>query len=197
MPDASGPSTNFSSRDVYVSQDAEDADLVKRCIDGDTAAFAPLVERYQRPLFTVALRMLGDADDAKDAAQDTFIKAFRKLPTFDPTRRFFSWLYRILVNECLNARRSRRTREPIGNDVAAGATPEDLYDRQEQRQRLLRAIVMLPLEYRQVIVLRHFTELSYDDMADTLEISTSLVRSRLYSARRRLGELIAGKGPLK
>ena len=197
MPDSSGPSTNFSSHDVYVSQDAEDAELVRRCIQGDTAAFTPLVERYQRSLFTVALRMLGDADEAKDAAQDAFVKAYRKLATFDPNRRFFSWLYRILVNECLNLQRARRSREPISDDMAAGSSPEDLFDRRQQRQRLLRAIVMLPLEYRQVIVLRHFTELSYDDIADTLGISTSIVRSRLYTARRRLGELIAGKGPLK
>jgi len=196
MPDAFGPS-NFSSQGVYISQDAEDADLVRRCVAGDTAAFAPLVERYQRPLFTVALRMLGDPDEAKDAAQDAFIKAYRKLSTFDQSRRFFSWLYRILVNECLNARRARRPGEPIRDDVAAGANPEDLFDRQEQRQQLLRAIVLLPLEYRQVIVLRHFTELSYDEIADTLGISTSVVRSRLYTARRRLGDLMAGKGPLK
>ena len=67
-------------------------------------AFAPLVERYQRPLFTVAVRMVGDPEDARDITQSAFVKAFEKLSTFDPSYRFFSWLYRIAINECLNFR---------------------------------------------------------------------------------------------
>ena len=99
--------TNFSTGGVYVDQDADDLALVARCRAGETAAFEALVERYQRVLFTVALRMLGDYDAASDAAQNAFVKAYQKLDTFDPTRRFFSWIYRILVNECLNARRDQ------------------------------------------------------------------------------------------
>src|SRR5947209_9564479 len=108
--------TNFCDRRVYVSQDADDTAFVKRCLGGDTAAFGPIVERYQRVLFTVAMRMLGDYDEASDAAQNAFVKAYRKLHAYDPTQRFFSWIYRILVNECLNARRDRRSHEPITPD---------------------------------------------------------------------------------
>src|SRR5439155_3953910 len=86
---------NFPADGVYFSQDANDHDLVARCLAGETAAFEPIVERYQRVLFTVALRMLGDRAEAADATQNAFVSAYRKLGTFDPQRRFFSWLYRI------------------------------------------------------------------------------------------------------
>ena len=100
-------STNFSPGDVYFSQNADDVVLVRRCLEGDQAAYEPLVRRYQRVLFNVALRILGDYAAADDATQNAFISAHRKLASFDPNRRFFSWIYRILVNECLNTTTSR------------------------------------------------------------------------------------------
>lgn len=167
---------------------------MRRCLAGDTAAFTPLVERYQRPLYSVAYRMLGDADDAKDAAQDAFVKAYANLRSFDANRRFFSWLYRILVNECLNVRRARRPREPIPDDLASPDTAVAAFEDAEQRRQLQQAIVALPMEYRQVIVLRHFTELSYDAIAEALGIAPALVKSRLHSARRRLAEVLDARG---
>src|SRR6476619_6587686 len=96
---------NFSSGPGYLAQDAEDRVAVARCLAGETAAFEAIVTRYERVFFTVAMRMLGDYDAARDAAQDAFISAYRRLDTYDPGRPFFSWLYRILVNGCLNDRR--------------------------------------------------------------------------------------------
>ena len=93
--------------DVYFPQD-EDAALVRQTLAGDSDAFGVLVTRYQRVLYTVAFRMLGNAEDARDVTQDAFVKAYQRLSTFDPSYRFFSWMYRILVNECLNTVRSRR-----------------------------------------------------------------------------------------
>lgn len=87
----------------------DDRVFVERCLRGDTAAFRPLVERYQKLLFTVALRMLGDYAEATDAAQTAFTRAYEHLASYDRRHRFFSWLYRILVNECLNLRRSYPT----------------------------------------------------------------------------------------
>ena len=87
-------------------QDQQDAPMVARAASGDTSAFEVLVTRYEGVLFRVAFRMLGDYDDARDATQSAFIKAYQKLGTFDPRFRFFSWIYRILLNECLNARRT-------------------------------------------------------------------------------------------
>lgn len=184
--------TNFSAGAVYIDQDADDLALVARCRAGETAAFEALVGRYQRVLFTVAFRMLGNRDAASDAAQNAFVKAYRKIETFDPTRRFFSWIYRILVNECLNARRDRPPHEPLAPDLAAVGTPADVFETAERRRGVQAAILALPMEYREVIVLRHFTELSYEEIAETLHVPAKTVKSRLHTARARLAAMLMG-----
>ena len=184
--------TNFSRSGVYIDQDADDLALVARCRAGETAAFEGLVDRYQRVLFTVAVRMLGDTDAANDAAQNAFVKAYQKLGTFDPTRRFFSWIYRILVNECLNARRDSPPHEPLALDLAAVGTPADLFDIAERRRRVQAAIIALPMEYREVIVLRHYTGLSYDEIGETLHVPAKTVKSRLHTAKERLAVMLRG-----
>jgi len=186
-PDAS---TNFSAGRVYVSQDGDDDLLVARCLQGDKAAFESLVERYQRVLFTVALRMLGDHDEAVDATQNAFVKSYEKLATFDRNRRFFSWIYRILFNECLNAKRDRKPREPLTPDIAVVGSTSDLAEANERRRSVQAAILSLPIESREVVILRHFTELSYEEIGETLGIETKTVKSRLHSARQRLAELL-------
>jgi RNA polymerase sigma-70 factor (ECF subfamily) len=188
----SGPPlvTNFSSATVYLDQSAEDQTAVKRCLAGDSAAFEGIVTRYQQVLFTVALRMLGDEEAARDAAQDTFIKVFEKLDTYDPQRRFFSWLYRILMNECLNVRRRPspvRLRAPL-DDLIAQAGEPDLVEEAERRNAVKKAILSLPEAYREVIVLRHFAALSYDEMSEAIGVPAKTVKSRLYSARQQLAE---------
>ena len=184
---------NFSPPGVYVSQDEQDDALVDRCLGGDTAAFEAIVQRYQRVLFTVALRTLGNYDEASDATQDAFVKAFQHLATFDRSRRFFSWIYRILVNECLNARRDRRVYEPLSPGLEAGDdSPADVLETGERRRRVQAAILALPIEYRTVIVLRHFTELSYEEIGEVLTLPVKTVKSRLHTARQRLGQMLAG-----
>ena len=185
--------TNFSPPEVYVGQDANDIDLVTRCLEGDSAAFAPIVERYQRVLYTVARRMLGDGGEADDAAQNAFVKAYQNLAGFDRRRRFFSWIYRILLNECLNRQRDRRAFEPISPGLSAGVDPIETLERNERRARVQAAILALPVEYREVVVLRHFAELSYDEIGETLGLPAARVKSRLYSARQRLSQLLIGE----
>ena len=187
--------TNFSASRVYVNHDAEDAELAGRSVAGDAAAFEQLVERYHRVLFTVACRMLGDRDEAGDATQNTFIKAHRSLDRFDRSRRFFSWIYRILVNECLNVQRARRSRglqEPLGKDIPARGGPGDALESAEQRRQIQAALLVLPDEQRQVIVLKHYADLSYGQIAETLSVPVNTVRSRLHEARARLVRLLAG-----
>jgi RNA polymerase sigma-70 factor, ECF subfamily len=180
-------------------QHDEDASLVKRSAGGEVDAFEMLVTRYHRVLFKVARRMLGDDADASDATQAAFVKAYQSLDSFDPRFRFFSWMYRILLNECLNARRSRRRHEDgEGQDDAAiepagNGTPLDALERTERRQRVQKALLALPADYRQVVVLRHFAELSYDDIAATLAIPATVVKSRLYTARQRLASMLLGE----
>ena len=93
---------------MYLTNEADDSALVRQCLSGDASAFEALIERYQRCLFNVAFRMLGNYDDALDSTQNAFIKAYEHLDRFDTGQRFFSWLYRILKNECLNFIRARR-----------------------------------------------------------------------------------------
>jgi RNA polymerase sigma-70 factor (ECF subfamily) len=176
---------------VYLYEDDDDAALVARCLAGDPAAFEPLVARYQRPLFNVALRMLGRYEEAGDATQNAFIKAYTHLSSFDPTQRFFSWIYRILKNECLNMLRSARPMEPLPPYLVAADGPTDRLVDAELRDALRRGLMALSVEYREVIALRHFADLSYDEIAATLGIPAKTVKSRLFSARQRLGEILS------
>jgi RNA polymerase sigma-70 factor (ECF subfamily) len=183
MPQA----TNFFQAPVYVRNDAEDLANVVRCLAGDHAAFRNLVDRYHRPFFTFALRVLGNREEASDAVQAAFVKVYENLGTFDQGRRFFSWAYRILVNESLNVRRAQWPSEPIDpNLVADSSSPLEDVERKERRHQVQAAILQLPVEYRDVIVLHYFSGLAYEEISDTLGVPQKTVKSRLYTARQRL-----------
>ena len=184
--------TNYFMRRVYFSSDSDDLALVRQSLAGQTEAFGALVTRYQRVMYTVALRMLGNAEDAQDATQDAFVKAYQRLASFDTSYRFYSWMYRILVNECLNVNRDRRPEEPLDDDAAGGGTPFDDALAAERRDQINVALLQLTPEYRTVVVLRHFAGQSYGEIAEALAIPEKTVKSRLYSARQRLGELLLG-----
>jgi RNA polymerase sigma-70 factor, ECF subfamily len=170
--------------------DTDDAAVVARCLAGEHNAYEVIVTRYHKGLFNVALRMLGNYEDARDATQTAFIKAYEHLDSFNPEQRFFTWLYRILKNECLNSLRGRRPAEPVSLGLPArpGADPVEV---RERHQAVQSALLTLSLEYREVVVLRHFTDLSYDEIASTLGIPAKTVKSRLYTARQQLGGLLA------
>lgn len=182
-------------RSLVVSDDGDDAAIVARCLEGDVQAFSILVERYQRVLYNLGLRMLGNPEDARDASQTAFLKAWAKLSSFDPRFRFFSWIYKITVNECLNQINRRRRVEPLDpkvelpsrEDTAAGV------EAREATERVQAALLQLTAEHREVVILRHFLEMSYGEIAGTLTIAEKTVKSRLYEARQRLCELLPEK----
>ena len=184
--------TNYFMRPVYFSADQDDAALVRQTLAGQTEAFGALVTRYQKVMFTVAVRMLGNAEDARDATQDAFVKAYQRLASFDSSYRFYSWMYRILVNECLNLTRDRRPEDPLDADAAGSDSPYQDAVASERRDQINLALLQLTPEYRTVVVLRHFAGQSYGEIAETLAIPEKTVKSRLYSARQRLGELLLG-----
>jgi RNA polymerase sigma-70 factor (ECF subfamily) len=169
--------------------DTGDTALIARCLGGEQDAYGAIVTRYQRGLFNVALRMLGNYEDARDATQNAFVKAYEHLDSFDPEQRFFSWLFRILKNECLNVLRARRPSQPVSLEMpsAGGADPVEV---RERHQAIQVALMSLSTEYREVVVLRHYTDLSYDEIATALGIPATKVKSRLYTARQQLGELL-------
>lgn len=173
----------------------DDETLVQRCLSGDTEAFGELVSRYERPLFNVALRMLRDREEARDATQNAFVKAWQHLDQFDRNRRFFSWLYRIAVNESLNRATRRRKADPLDQDLVDRAeSPAEGAERSEQARLVERAVGQLSDAYREVIVLRHWLDLSYDEIAEALHVPAKTVKSRLFSARAKLGEILAAMG---
>ncbi len=184
--------TNYFMRRVYFSSDSEDLALVRQVLAGQTEAFGALVTRYQKVMYTVALRMLGNTEDAQDATQDAFVNAYQRLASFDPKYRFFSWMYRILVNECLNVNRDRRPEDALDGDEESNGTPFDTTLESERREQIQLALLRLSPEYRTVVVLRHFAGQSYGEIAEALAIPEKTVKSRLYSARQRLGELLLG-----
>ena len=173
----------------------DDHELVDRCLGGDLDAFAPLVARYQKPLFNVALRMVRDREDARDITQTAFVKAYEKLRSFDRRHRFFSWIYRIAVNECLNFVSRRRPEQPLLADVPAADDPQRDAEASELAARVQDALVTLTPDYRLVVILRHFLGLSYVEMSETLLIPEKTVRSRLYTARQRLAEVLRSPTP--
>ena len=184
--------SNFPGTFVYLQVGTEDEDgLIGRCLEGDSAAFEPLVERYHGPLFRVAARLLGDREEARDATQTAFLKAYQALATCDRQRKFFSWIYRILINDCLNTLRARRPMQGLDGTMAAPAERTDAVESAETRGRVRRALLQLTPDQRDVIVLRHFAEMRYEQMAASLGIPEKTVKSRLFSARQRLCELLA------
>ncbi len=179
--------------EIPLAADEQDRALVKRCLEGQRDAASGLVDRYQQRLFNVALRMLGDAHDAEDVTQTVFLNAFLKLRTYNPRYRFFSWIYRMTVNESLNVLKRRKATVTLedGPDIVAPGAPPDRTA--EAEDRVGRALMGLKPDDRAVVVLRHFVSFSYQEIADVLEIPVRTVKSRLFTARERL-RLALGEG---
>jgi len=150
--------------------------------------------RYQKPVFNVALRMLHNPQDALDIAQTTFLKAFEHLADYDPSFKFYSWIYRIAVNESLTAVGRRRTFEGIDGEEPDEAPGPDREAEGEQTREIEQALMRISPELRSVIVLRHFMNLSYQDMSDILQLPEKTVKSRLYSARQLLRDQLLQRG---
>jgi RNA polymerase sigma-70 factor, ECF subfamily len=176
-------------------READDGMLVQHCRQGDRAACEQLVLRYQKPVFNAALRMLRNPEDARDVAQTTFLKAFEHLADYDATRRFYSWIYRIAINESLNALGARKSFEEISGDEADEAPgPERQVESEQVGRAIEGALMEIKPELRTVIVLRHFMHLSYEDMGDILKLPEKTVKSRLYEARQLLRDRLLEHG---
>ena len=153
--------------------------------------------RYQKPVFNVALRMLRNRQDAMDVAQTTFLKAFEHLGDYDPAFRFYSWVYRIAINESLNALAQRKPREQLdANAPDEGLGPDRAAEGDQALHAIEGALMHISAELRAVVVLRHITQLSYQDIAVALDLPEKTVKSRLHSARERLREDLLRSGAI-
>jgi RNA polymerase sigma-70 factor (ECF subfamily) len=187
-----------NGRMTFVEQ-GEDADLVRRTLSGDQRAFTILVERYTGAVYNQAYRMLYNAQDAEDAVQEIFLRAYRRLDTYDPQRRLVTWLLTIGSNYCIDRLRRRRYQWMTLDDVAfwlpaTEAGPERHALEDERRAAVQQALQTLPDAYRAVTVLRYWHDLSYQEIAEVTGLTESAVKTRLHRARKMLGEALGTDG---
>ena len=177
-----------------------DIALIRRFTTGDASAFEELVLRYQDRIYNLCRHMLGNAHDAEDAAQDTFLKAYRNLHKFQPDASLYTWLYRIAVNTCIDYKRKpffeslfRRSDEGEESmiDVPSHApSPERLYESKQMDRALWKSLGKLSAKLRAVIILKEIEGLSYEEIAAVLDISVGTVKSRISRAREELRGLM-------
>ena len=173
----------------------DDLELIRECLNGNTKAFETLVDRYQKALFNVSLRMVNDYEDARDITQRVLIKAYQKLGTFRQDLKFFSWIYRIAINESINFIKQRGYFQPLEEDIISDVQQADKhYESIRLSMTIQKALMELRTEYRAVIILRHFEDLSYEEIGKVLGISAKTVKSRIFIARRQLGDILLRRG---
>ncbi len=182
---------------------------IERVLKGDAQAFEPLVHAYEKTVYNLALRSLGNPQDAEDLTQEAFLKAYRSLPSFRGDSKFSVWLYRIVSNLCLDQLRARKRRptQSLSVENEEGETdeleipdehfsPEKLLDRKLTRESVQRGLASLPDESRQILLLRELQGLSYEEIGQTLGLEPGTVKSRIFRARKRLCAFLLQDGNL-
>jgi len=167
-----------------------DRDLILRARRGDAEAFGELVTRYQTGVFNVCYRILHERGEAEDLAQESFMRAYDRLNTFDIEREFGPWIRRVAANLCLNHLESQKVTAPLDEerDADESQKPEAVTEVRERGEQIREALASLPPHYRLVVELRHYQEMSYDEIAAELRIPLSDVKSHLFRARKLLAE---------
>jgi RNA polymerase sigma-70 factor (ECF subfamily) len=191
MPGTSGAS--FTDLETTTS----DEQFVERALAGDTDAFGQIVSRWERRIFALSYGMLGREEDARDATQETFISAFRNLRNFRGEAKVSSWLHRIAINQCITRQRRAKVRGETaldgengtdGSSFLAPAHMSPAYEA-EARERtgiVRRAVNALPPELRQVVIMKEFEDLTFQEISEILDLPLSTVKSRLYTALKQL-----------
>jgi RNA polymerase sigma-70 factor, ECF subfamily len=174
-----------------------DEQIVQRALTGDAEAFGQIVRVWERRIFALTYGMLGREDDARDATQETFLAAFRNLRSFRGEAKVSSWLHRIAVNQCITRQRRAKVRNEAAledeeeKDAASFSTPVEIspahvVEEQERIEAVRQAVYSLPVELRQVVVMKEFEELTFREIAGVLDLPLSTVKSRLYTALQQL-----------
>ena len=177
----------------------EEAQVIERVLSGDINAYEQLVTQYEKSVYNLALRMTDNPEDAADMAQEAFIKAYNSLSSFRGDSKFSVWLYRIVSNVCLDFLRKQSRRPSVslsvedddGEDVQLDVpddsmSPELQLERKLTRESVREGLKHLPEDYRHILLLRELQGLSYDEIAETLDIGVGTVKSRIFRAREKL-----------
>ena len=177
--------------------DLTDEQLVEMAVGENPDAFGVIVKRWERKIFALCYGMLSREDEAKDAAQETFIAAYKNLSKFRGEAKVSSWLHRIAVNQCLTTKRRTKTRSENYLDDENGTadkvfiastkmSPSKMTEQNERLQYVRQAVNALPADLKQIVVMKEFEELTFQEISDTLELPLSTVKSRLYTALKQL-----------
>ncbi|PYS64035.1 MAG: RNA polymerase sigma factor RpoE [Acidobacteria bacterium] len=188
-----GPNASTNRMETATS----DEQIVERAVSGDPEAFGEIVRRWERRIFALAFGMLGREEDARDATQETFLAAFRNLRGFRGEAKVSSWLHRIAVNQCITRQRRAKVRNETGledeaeKNASVFALPSEIsparaVETTERSSAVRRAVCALPADLRQVVVMKEFEELTFQEISEALELPLSTVKSRLYTALRQL-----------
>jgi RNA polymerase sigma-70 factor (ECF subfamily) len=169
---------------------------VEQARKGDQAAFTQLVEAYQAPIYNLAYRMLGNMVEAEDAAQEAFIRAYRRLDTYDPSRKFSSWLLAIASHYCVDVLRRRRMNylsfdelpPMVELSMPRTTQPEQIVVSQQQASAVQKLLDTLPASYRIPVILRYWYDMSYREIAQTMDVTESTIKTRLHRARAKLAK---------
>jgi RNA polymerase sigma-70 factor (ECF subfamily) len=186
---------------MTVQQRVAEDEYIARARDGDDLAFQEVVNAFQRPVFNLCYRMLGNAQEAEDAAQETFLKAYRNLKRYDPDRKFSNWILSIASNHCIDRLRKRRLTLisldewlPRFESPAPNPGPEEAMTDQQMQEDVREILDQLGSTDRAAIVLRYWYEYSYEEIAESLSLSVPAVKSRLHRAKRSLANQWAPQG---
>ncbi|MFZ0453250.1 MAG: RNA polymerase sigma factor [Ignavibacteriaceae bacterium] len=172
----------------------EDNNLVNRCLNGDVEAYSALVEKYQKIIFRLARKILKNYDDAEEITQTVFVKAYENLNKYNPKYKFFSWLYRITINETLNFSKKKSYSEEINDNIYnIEDNPGEAFDRNDLGEKIQDALMELDMLYRLPVVLKHFLNYSYKELGDLLGIPEKTVKSRLFTGRQLLKDILIKK----
>ena len=172
-----------------------DQELIEACMNGDRQAFEGLLSKYEKPVYNAAYRMLNSPEDARDVTQTVFLKVFENLDSYNPQYKFFSWIYRIALNESINFLKKQNRLDVLDRDVTDDSrNPEDLTDTEQLSQSMQSALMGIKAEYRTVIVLKHFVDCSYSEISIILDIPEKKVKSRLYTGRQLLKQALTSSG---
>jgi len=173
-----------------------DHELISRIRTGDQRAFAELIDRYKARIFHTTLRILGNREDAEEASQDTFVRAYRGLENFREDATFSTWIYRICVNTCLNLLESRKRfkAQDIDNtpaeDLPYIESPENNFEEADLQARVFSVMANLPAKYRTILVLYHIQHLAYQEIAAIMQMPMGSVKTHLFRARALLREQV-------
>ena len=174
-----------------MGDEPRDEDLVRRAVAGDVSAFGVLVERHERRVYNLALRMTGREEDARDATQDAFLTALRRLSTFRGDAAFTTWLHRVAVNACYDLLRRRGRGPVLERDADLGVEPPPVADHADDVDLSVdvrRALLEVPEDYRVVMLLHDVHDLPYDEVAQIVGVPVGTVKSRLHRAKQRLAQ---------